>query len=165
MEEQRKKRDTKTIGDRSEIEVIRALARAGHLVSVPFGENHRYDLIADKDGAVQRVQVKTGRLRNGAIVFNCYSSHSHRNGVSCRTYSGEVEAFAVYCPEIDSVFFVPIEDVSIQRASLRWLPARNRHNRAVRWASRYLVSEPNLQVGSGGLGDVSGPRSDLTLPL
>ncbi len=53
--------------------VLGALMRAGYFVSIPFGENHRYDLIAGKDNALYRVQVKTGRLRKGAILFACYS--------------------------------------------------------------------------------------------
>jgi hypothetical protein len=63
-------RDTKSIGDLSEMAVALALARTGYLVSRPVGENRRYDLIIDKGGVLSRVQVKTGRLRNGAIVFH-----------------------------------------------------------------------------------------------
>jgi cupin superfamily acireductone dioxygenase involved in methionine salvage len=36
------------------------------LVSIPFGENHRYDLIADDGERLLRIPVKTGRLR-GAV--------------------------------------------------------------------------------------------------
>jgi PD-(D/E)XK endonuclease len=41
-------RDTKSIGELSELIVAAALARAGYLVSMPVGENARYDLIVDK---------------------------------------------------------------------------------------------------------------------
>ncbi len=147
MEERPAKRDTKRIGDRSEIEVLTALARTGYLVSVPFGENQRYDLIAEKNNTLLRIQVKTGRLRKGAILFKCHSTHSHRNGVSCRGYAGEVEAFGVFCPDLEAVFLVPVQDVSFH-ASLRWLPAKNGQNRAVRWAKPYLVGRTNCSVGS-----------------
>jgi hypothetical protein len=65
--------------------------RAGYLVSIPFGENHRYDLIIEKDFVLSRVQVKTGRLRKGVVIFNCFSSHTHRGGVATPLYKGEVE--------------------------------------------------------------------------
>jgi len=41
------KRNTKKIGDLSELEVAIALARAGYIVSKPLGDSHRYDLIID----------------------------------------------------------------------------------------------------------------------
>src|ERR1700694_2275226 len=85
------RRDTKSVGDRSEIEVMAALIRHGYLISIPYGENHRYDLLADDGKRVARTQVKTGRLLpTGVITFNCYSSHFHRGG-PCRSYIGEVE--------------------------------------------------------------------------
>ncbi len=105
------KRNTKRIGDISEIMVLGALVRAGYYVSVPFGENQRYDLIAEKDCKLFRVQVKTGRLRKGAILFACYSSHAHRGG-SMRRYAGEIDFFGVYCPDVDGTYLVPLEDVA-----------------------------------------------------
>jgi hypothetical protein len=74
----KQKRNTKSVGDLSEVMVIAALVRAGYLVSIPFGENHRYDVIADDGVQLLRIQVKTGRLRGGAINFWCRSSHQHR---------------------------------------------------------------------------------------
>ena len=137
-------KDTKSVGDFSELSAIYALARAGYLVSVPFGENRRYDLIIDKNNVLSRVQVKTGRLHSGSIVFNCFSSHLHRGGVACRRYTGEIEYFAVYCPEIDEVYLVPIEDLNVLKGHLRISPSRNRQVKGVRFASQYKVSrEPN----------------------
>jgi len=48
-----------------------ALIRHGYLISIPYGENHRYDLLADDGTSIARVQVKTGRLLpSGSITFN-----------------------------------------------------------------------------------------------
>ena len=134
-------RDTKKIGNRSEIEVMVALARKGYLVSYPLGENQRYDLIADRGGILSRVQVKTGRLRNGAILFNGYSSHSHRNGPSCRSYANEIDYFGVFCPELGAVHLLPIGDAATKSGALRVHPARNGQTRRVRWADTYLVRD------------------------
>ena len=154
--ERSKKRDTKSIGDRSEMEAARALVRAGYIVAVPFGDSHRYDLIVDKDGILSRVQVKTGRLRNGAVLFSPWSSHSHRNGPSIRTYAGEVEYIAVYCREIEAVFLVPIDDVNTT-GTLRLLPTKNKQYSRVRWASAYLVREDDwAEVGEGKGCEVQG---------
>ena len=150
------KRDTKSIGDRSEMEAARALVRAGYIVSVPFGDSHRYDLIADKDGIMSRVQVKTGRLRNGAILFSPWSSHTHRNGPSIRTYAGEVEYIAVYCRETEGVYLVPIGEVNTM-GTLRVLPTKNRQRTHVRWASSYAVRDAStMPVGEAPGGEVQG---------
>jgi len=128
------KRNTKAIGDMSELEAARALARAGYLVSKPLGDSHRYDLIIDDGTVLSRVQVKTGRLRKGAIIFACFSSHSHRGGPSCRPYRGEIE---LYCPETDKVYLLPESDACLSKAHLRIAPPRNSQKKIVRWASKY----------------------------
>jgi hypothetical protein len=56
-------RDTKSIGELSEMIVMGALASAGYRVAIPLGENHRHDLIIEKGGSLSRVQAKTGRVR------------------------------------------------------------------------------------------------------
>ncbi len=76
--ERRERRDTKSVGDRSELEVMGALIRNGYRIALSFGENHRYDLIADDGERLFRIQVKTGRLRKGAIRMICRSTHAHR---------------------------------------------------------------------------------------
>ncbi len=107
---QAERRNTKAVGDRSELEVMGALIRNGYRIALPFGENHRYDLIADDGERLYRVQVKTGRLRNGAIRVACHSSHAHRRRPgerSIRSYRGEVDYLAVYCPETKKVYLLP----------------------------------------------------------
>ena len=142
MDVQRVRRDTKSIGDRAELAVMAALSINGYLISIPFGENHRYDLIAERDNRLQRIQVKNGRLRRGAIVFACYSSHSHRGGPACRPYAGEVDAFGIYCPDNHGVYLVPAAALAATlRPHLRVVPATNGQSRKLRWAQDYLLAE------------------------
>jgi hypothetical protein len=133
------RRDTKRKGDASEAAVLAALVQVGYHVAIPFGENQRYDLIIEKDGVLSRVQVKSGRLRKGAILFNCYSSHAHRSGPSCRSYIGEIEYIAVYCPDVDKVYLVPIADLSVSSGSIRLGQTKNGQSKGVRWASQYEI--------------------------
>ena len=67
----------KEIGDRSTLAIMFAFKIQGWDVLVPFGENTRYDLVVDRGTQLQRVQCKTGRLRNGAVVFRTCSSYAH----------------------------------------------------------------------------------------
>jgi hypothetical protein len=155
-------RDTKSIGELSELIVAVSLSRAGYLVSKPLGEGTRYDLVIDKDGSLCRVQVKTGRLRNGVIVFNTYSTHYHRKGGSCKSYQNDIDFFGIYCPQLHSVYLIPIADTSKLSGTIRINETKNRQHSQVRWAQPYLidiVSFPELLVGPAAVNGVtdSGP--------
>jgi hypothetical protein len=130
---------TKRTGEVSELQVLAALARDGHVLAIPFGDNQRYDLLIDRGGVFERVQVKTGRLRTGAVRFQTCSTGSttdHRTSVS---YKDQVEWFGVYCPENGRCYLVPIGDLPGVEGSLRVEASRNGQTTGVRWASNYEI--------------------------
>lgn len=133
------KRDTKSVGDVSEACVLAALVKAGYVVSKPFGENCRYDLVADDGERLHRIQVKTGRLRKGVIVFSCSSTHVHR-GSAVRPYFGQVEYLAVYCPQNEKVYLLPEQELTASTAHLRLSPTRNNMAKSIRWAAGFELS-------------------------
>ncbi len=137
------RRDTKSVGDRSELEVMGALIRNGYRIALPFGENHRYDLIADDGERLYRVQVKTGRLRNGSIRMACCSTHGHRRKLgerSTRSYRGEVDFLAVYCPETKKVYLLPESELVQLYGYLRVDPPKNGQARKIRWARQFELA-------------------------
>ena len=133
----------KDIGDGSTLAIMTALRMSGVAIYVPFGENTRCDLIVDDDGELIRVQCKTGRLREGAIRFavcSCYGHHRNPQA-SRRNYEGEVDYFAVYCPETTGVYMVPIDDVPLRAAALlRIDPPRNNQRKRIRFAADYQIA-------------------------
>jgi PD-(D/E)XK nuclease superfamily protein len=157
------KRNTKRKGDLSELRLMHDLVRAGYLISVPFGEDHRYDLVIEKDGKFASVQVKTGRLRNGCVRFNCFSSHSHRGGSACRLYTGEIDYFGVYCRQLDSSYRIPLAQFPVQLGMLSVEPTKNGQQRKLRWAEQYLLYR-GTAVGKEPTSDVS-PMALLNMPL
>lgn len=157
------KRNTKRTGDISELRLMHDLVRAGYLVSIPFGEDHRYDLVIEKAGKFASVQVKTGRLRNGAVLFNCYSSHAHRGGAACRAYTGEIDYFGVYCPELGSSYLIPVDELPVVHGMLRVEPAKNGQAKKLRWASRYLLFAGDTPVGKSSADAVTARA--LQMPL
>lgn len=135
----RMRRDTKGIGDRSEAAVLAALIRHGYLVSIPFGENQRYDMIADDGERLLRIQVKTGRLRAGYIFFRSCSTHQHRRHgpTASRAYFGEIDYLAVARPGNGKVYLLPESELKRTGGHLRLAPTANRQGRNIRWASQY----------------------------
>jgi hypothetical protein len=133
----------KTIGDRSTLAIMMALTDSGREVFFPFGENTRVDLVISDGHKLARVQCKTGRLRFGAVVFKVCSSYAHHSNSAAvtRAYLGEVDYFAVYCPETTGVYLIPIDDLPLQRqGALRVDAPRNSQRRKIRFASDYEIS-------------------------
>jgi PD-(D/E)XK endonuclease len=142
----------KSVGDQSTLAIMVALQLLGIPILIPFGENTRYDLVIDEEGRLGRVQCKTGRLRGGALRFATCSAYGHHRDPlrARRDYRGEVDYFAVYCPETAGVYLVPIADVpTTTRGCLRVAPARNNQSRGIRAARQYEIA----RVSSRRLGD------------
>lgn len=133
-------KDTTTIGDVTEMEVATALLRRGRKLLRPISAAARYDLVIDnEDGTFIRVQCKTGRLREGRVEFRLYSVSGHRTqGVG---YRSQVDAYGVYCPQIDAIYLVPVTAISAcgAIATLRVEPARNGQTRGVRQAADFTI--------------------------
>ena len=104
---------------------------------MPFGSNHRYDFVLDLAERFVRVQCKTGRIRDGVVQFNAQSTRCNRKGAYTRGYAGEIELFAVYCPENERVYAVPIEEATSTVGTLRLSRPVNGQARRIRWAVDY----------------------------
>jgi hypothetical protein len=130
----------KAQGELSEVMILAALVKKGYIVLAPYGDNQRYDYVIDQNGVFSRVQVKTGRIKNGSIIFPVCSSAIHTKNGTRRAYHGEIEYFAVYCPDNEKCYLVPKEDVNTNtEASLRLEPTRNKQIKNVRMASLHLL--------------------------
>jgi hypothetical protein len=133
-------------GNLSEAKILAAFVAAGYFVSVPFGSGHKYDFVADDGTSLSRVQCKTGRVKNGVLLFCAYSKAG--NGSGRMNYRGLADLFAVLNPEDDKVYLVPVNEVGETDVSLRLTPALNSQVQGVRWAESYLL-KPLALSGSG----------------
>lgn len=123
------------MGQRSEGAILGALVRRGLSVLVPFGVNQRYDMVIDLGGKFVRAQCKTGRLRNGVVMFSTRSVRSNTRRVVARGYEGEADVFLVYCPQTERVYVVPVETAPPGgNMCLRVEPTVNHQARRVNWA-------------------------------
>ena len=66
----------KTKGSIAELAVAAELVKEGWHILVPYGENTRYDLVAEKDGRFVRIQVKYVTPKDGKLYVNCCSSNN-----------------------------------------------------------------------------------------
>ncbi len=129
--------NTSDTGNLTQAKVVVALIEAGYLVSQPFGDGHKYDLVADDGQKLFRVQCKTGRIKNGVLMFNAYSVPGNK-GKKC-DYRGLADIFAVLNPIDGRVFLVPVNDVGTTDVSLRISPTSNGQSQRIRWAAQYSL--------------------------
>ena len=129
---------TREKGNLTEAKILAALVAAGYLVSIPFGEGHKYDFIIDDSSSLWRVQCKTGRVKKGVLIFNSYSQSG--NGATKQGYYGLADLFAVLHPESGEVYLVPVEKFGSTGISLRLVPTTNGQVQKINWAVDYLLT-------------------------
>ncbi len=127
------------VGHRAEAAILAELVKRGYRVLLPFGVNQRYDLVLDCNGQFLRAQCKTGRLRDDVIQCSTQSIQSNTRGSRWRSYDGEIDLFIVYCPQNDSVYVIPADEVPNRGMHLRVNPPRNQQDKRVRWAKDYKL--------------------------
>lgn len=119
-------------GDLTEAIVIAELKERNIPVSKPFGDNERYDLLAEApDGSLLRIQVKTGRFVNGSVFFEALSQLKNSSGTVYESYAGDVDYFIVYSERFDSLYLIEadgvntgmhlrVDDPKIDHPSINW---------------------------------------------
>lgn len=137
--------NSKTRGDETESKALHELIAAGYTVSVPFGDNEKYDLIVDDAGELYRIQCKTAwQNSDSTIRFNTHSQTTRDGEYHERTYDGDVDAFLVRNPEDGSLYWIDIDDASEQKMALRF-DAEIEHP-SINWAENFEFN-----------GDIPGP--------
>lgn len=138
--------ETREKGNLTEARILAAFVEAGYLVSLPFGDGHKYDHVIDDGRSIKRVQCKTGRVRNGSLMFNACSFSG--NARTRRDYKDVAELFAVLNPETGKVYIIPVKEVGHNAACLRLSPTMNGQSKGIRWAEFYLLKPLVLSASS-----------------
>lgn len=94
-------------GEKSELAVASELMSQGYSVSFPFGHNHQYDLIVDRNGSLYRVQVKTANHEDGNRYYIPAQAEKFQESY--------VELFAGYSWDEETAFFIPVDEASGNR--------------------------------------------------
>ncbi len=129
----------KAVGERSEAIILAALIQQGYVVSIPFGDNQRYDLLVDDGERILRVQCKTAYLCRGTIRFDCCNNrymNEQGNAQRKRSYKGEVDVFFVYSPDTKRVYRIDIQETGSTVMSLRVDPLKKSHC-LTKWAKDF----------------------------
>ncbi|WP_396611417.1 group I intron-associated PD-(D/E)XK endonuclease [Haloferax sp. S1W] len=127
-------------GQCSEAAVLFEFTRNGITVLEPFGDNERYDFVVELGGRFFRVQVKTGRLTNGRVQFETRSSGTLTRRVKKEGYDGQIDIFAVYSPDLEQAYVIPIDDAPSTSMGLR-VENANKKSPNINWADDFRLSD------------------------
>lgn len=130
---------SKQKGNLTELQCLTAFISEGCGVSIPYGDNSKYDFIADVNGKLLKIQVKTSSLKNdGAIKFSCRTTHVNCAGVKNERYSAdEIDFFATYWD--NQCYLIPVAECSVEK-TLRFIPPKSGQLKGISFAKDYLLA-------------------------
>ena len=127
--------NSKMKGQLSEARVLYEFQKYNIPVCIPWGDNERYDLIAEFDGKFNRIQVKTSNEEeNGSICCWARSSTNHTTNKKLITYENDVDYFVFVNQTRDWLALVPIQEIgSAKSIRLRITPPANGQVKGIRY--------------------------------
>ena len=130
-------------GNLTELQCLTSFIKYGCTVSIPYGDNARYDFIIDTGKQLLRIQVKTSCWLDNeekAFSFNGYSQHSTGNGNKRMKYTNkEIDYFMT---EKNNIFYLyPATEQGFTQKILRLSTNGQSNNPQIFWAKDYEFEE------------------------
>lgn len=133
--------NSKDIGNIGEAKTLCKFVELGIPVYIPFGDNNKSDLIAEFNGKLNKIQVKTAeKIEDGAVCFRTKATTRNSKSYKDSFYTkDEIDYFALYSMAVDKIFLVPIEDVSSGFFTIRLNKPKNNQSKGVHFMNDYLI--------------------------
>ena len=140
-----KMKNTKQVGNLTELQCATRLYELGCAVSIPFGNSEKYDLIIDVNGKLYKVQCKhsseyydtTGELEY--IKFKTtWQSHNANSWAQFKYTENEVDFFATFYN--GECYLIPQNECSTEKR-LRIKPPKNGQTKGVAFLKDYKAKE------------------------
>ena len=133
--------NTSQLGNIGESRVLCEFVKNEIPCFLPYGDGNTVDLVAYFHNRLNKIQIKTTEKRNSSGAMEWKVSHQegfHGNRVS---YSlDDIDYFAFYCLETDTVCLVPFDkDFPKSTLSIRPDDYKGRHIAGMRFASDYSI--------------------------
>lgn len=137
--------NTKELGNLTELQVITELYALGVDVSLPFGNSQKYDLIADYNGQLKKIQIKHSApsYEGDSLIFIEFKTRwqgHNASGYTQNYYTKEdIDYFATFFGQ--KVYLVPVEECSGATKRLRFAPPKSGQKIGINFAEQYLAEE------------------------
>ena len=129
-------------GNVGEAKCLAKMIELGVPVSLPFGDNERYDMIIEHNGHLEKIQVKYSSVQynDGSTCFKLCSSTNHTTNKHYTTYENDIDAFLLYNVKSDEVYYLPIDMVKNKKSiTVRISSSKNGQIKNCIFASKILA--------------------------
>ncbi len=134
-------------GKETEATVTSELIERGISVLTPAFGNERYDMVIDREGNLERVQVKTAydhNRKSQTVVVEFDTTVYQSSGMPQKTYytADEIDSYLIHCPNRETTLYVRFQETAKTQMnfSFREKTAYNDHNqKAVNFAVDYTL--------------------------
>ena len=132
-------KNTHQRGDVGELRIANEASKRGYRVAFPYGHDHRYDLIVDRKGKLERVQVKVVRSFEDKVIAYTRSLGTKNGESNRKLYTHkEVDWIAIVDERTDRCYFVPIEVAENKdTVTLRLMPTKNKQQKGIWFAKDF----------------------------
>ena len=133
--------NSKRIGNIGEAKVLAKFVEMGIPIYIPFGDDEKADLIAEFDGKLNKIQVKTSiKSENGCSIFDLTSSTAHRTNGERRKYlNSEIDYFALYSLDRDKIYLMKVPDNPMSAITIRFEDTKSGMKSRVNYESDFLI--------------------------
>lgn len=134
-------KNSKEIGNLTELQCITGLYELGCDISIPFGNSQKYDLIMDYNGILYKIQVKHANEHEDThFIFKTRWQGHNSSGYTQTSYTKkDIDFFATYCKGI--VYLIPVEECSGAEKTLRFEIPKNGQVKGINFAKNYEAKE------------------------
>jgi hypothetical protein len=132
-------KDTSSVGNNSQGQVLAALMRVNKTVLIPFGDAGKYDLVFEDVDGFKRVQIKTGLYKDGAVQFKTYTVKRRNGMVVNENYGDAIDYFGIYCPQLHKTYLVPMSEVSSIKGAVSLRVDKSNQVKKIRYAKDYEI--------------------------
>lgn len=141
--------ENKIKGLTTELQCQTYLTSLGYNVCIPLGEDCRYDMIADFNGYLARIQIKTCSLSETGIVFSVRSVRmNHTEGNVTHPYDKEqIDFFATFYE--NKMYMVPVELCGTSTRTLAFKSSKFANNQLL--LEDYLADKQISKILDGTL--------------
>jgi hypothetical protein len=133
---------TKQKGNVTELLCLLAFTKAGYKVSIPYGEDCRYDLVVDINNKLYRIQCKTSRSLDDpedGFRFKTKSTVITSHGTKESSYnSSEIDYFATVYE--GQCYLVPVDECGKEK-TLRYRYPKNGQKKGISLAENYKLDK------------------------
>ena len=138
-------KNSKEVGNLTELQCITALYELGCDVSIPFGNSQKYDVVIDYNNKLYRVQIKHANehWENDELAYFSFKTRwqgHNTSGYTMTAYTeNDIEFFATYCQ--GQLFLIPVNECSGTVKNIRFKPPKNGQVKGINFAKDYLAED------------------------